>query len=739
MSADVDKCINLNYLGDKITLNHNGTENCMQLNLRVNFVRCFLFCGMFVTLMGQEQKPEKIIPVPVIGMSENYAIAFADKYQAGDLLGAKEMLAEHRARVSALTTGGTKTLRIMDTTYYWHVGDVERNQPFRKFTGAALTYKDAEKYGQEEEYWGLKSSYIYGAPEFGRVYQYFNHPLILKEKATRLAAEKRREETSKEINQSKNVFSLFGNIVKGVVKEVAYAVKDVAVGVVDAFKDQPRWPGKYYEMSLAGMNYSLNLALMNDYTEAATVAAKYKEVYDEIGGRNKSLNAAFANQRRELTESSEIKEARGDGDSAGIDFALTGNESVEEWAAKLRSGKDGKSGDTYLAEVRKFDDKAGESLNNTYEVATSYLVSSFISTNASKNSMNDSSLPPDEGVNQENIKASKALEAGEYTRRAQNLGSRYNSSVNSYQGLLASTGVFMPPAPSEQDANAASPQYQEWEQAYTAAKTAGGKDLTDTLIIVETGSISGVDTAKYTVPYYNKETKTPGLLNVVLPRIAREGKVWDPQSLLLTSIPSSGAPVSTSKVAVGAKKGMKPQVEKGNQQNVNLYETDNLDALLKKQFKDEMPGRVIDSALSVYLQYKFQVEAFKKINDSKNNDTNKFLLKLVTVAISYAISSGDLDTDMWRTLPSRIYTNRIWTTPGKNKLTIRTPDGALKTVDLNIDKKADIIHIRLFPNEAVVKTGNKEEFELAEGGKLFVNKDLIDVLGQAQEAPTKKQ
>ena len=72
-------------------------------------------------------------------------------------------------------------------------------------------------------------------------------------------------------------------------------------------------------------------------------------------------------------------------------------------------------------------------------------------------------------------------------------------------------------------------------------------------------------------------------------------------------------------------------------------------------------------------------------------------------------------------------------------MTIRTPDGALKTVDLNIDKKADIIHIRLFPNEAVVKTGNKEEFELAEGGKLFVNKDLIDVLGQAQEAPTKKQ
>ena len=645
-----------------------------------------------------------------LGMSEDASIEFSKLYQQGKIKEAKKYLEsayEPLKKREGLVT--------FDTYYYLHLADIARNDieingqildpSTRTGTDDSLR-EDIVNFGGQSEFYGLKPLYVIANPQDGRIISYFDHPIIRKLKQQKIDSNKRNEETKKAITESKNIVSGLGSLLGGLGKAIAYGVKDAVVNVADSLsKDTPIFPGKYYELTTANMNYTLNLALLNDYEQAASTANSLSKIYEEIGGKlsreQVDYNQSLASNTSEMGADLDVILGTG-GAKKDIQFGIgesgerespsfMGTESPEEFAAKFKI--DG-SGTTYLNELKKFRNEESNSIANSYELASAYLVSAFATSHIGKNEESLSGpITKDSVIAQDDIRAS-INKASEFIAKQ-----RYLRRSNSALNRLQTDSDFM---------NAiASQDSQDIEK-------------TSTLLVVETGSISGIDTAKVTIPYYNRATKMGGAVTIKLPRISEAATIYDVTSLLISpSIEPEGSQITASP-STPRKKNSQARLSTPGK-TISLYEVDNLDLMLKKQLSDEMPGRILDAAVSVWLQYEFQKLAYKKIEESKNNETNKTILKLLATGATYAISSGDLDTQMWRTLPSKIFMNQVQLKHGKNTLSMMTPAG-LRTVQINLDKGADVIHIRVFPNGMVVKTGNHQTFVMADDANSFVGK-----------------
>ena len=195
----------------------------------------------------------------------------------------------------------------------------------------------------------------------------------------------------------------------------------------------------------------------------------------------------------------------------------------------------------------------------------------------------------------------------------------------------------------------------------------GGRTNSDVLVIVETGSIPRINSHKSNLTFNTPQG--PKIVTFNLPVIENPSPVYNPGS-----------------VNVGA-------------QSVILYQAANLDAMSRRQLKDDMPGYLIKATTQAVTQLVAQAAA--QAAAAKNNNQNAGVL--ASLMVGMALSVGSADVRQWSTLPSAIYMGRVSVAKGERNFSIPTPSGNF-SVPLQFGQDYQIVHVRILGGRAIVST-----------------------------------
>jgi hypothetical protein len=119
-----------------------------------------------------------------------------------------------------------------------------------------------------------------------------------------------------------------------------------------------------------------------------------------------------------------------------------------------------------------------------------------------------------------------------------------------------------------------------------------------------------------------------------------------------------------------------------------------------------MPGYIAAAITSSIIQIVTQEVAAQAIDrGTKDKNGNQSLLgsllKLGTSVAVNALAAGDVDTRMWKALPSSVYMARGMLQQGDNTLTIQTPAGP-KQVKVYLSMPYEVVKLRVFNSGVVV-------------------------------------
>lgn len=195
----------------------------------------------------------------------------------------------------------------------------------------------------------------------------------------------------------------------------------------------------------------------------------------------------------------------------------------------------------------------------------------------------------------------------------------------------------------------------------------GGRTNSDVLFIVETGSIPRINSHKSNMTFNTPQG--PKIVTFNLPVIENPSPVYNPGS-----------------VSVGS-------------QTIILYQAANLDAMSRRQLKDDMPGYLLKASTQAITQIVAQAVAQQAA--AKNNNQNAGLL--ASLAVGMALSVGSADVRQWSTLPGTIYMGRASVSKGENNFSIPTPSGVF-SVPLQFGQDYQIVHVRILGGRAIVST-----------------------------------
>jgi hypothetical protein len=203
-----------------------------------------------------------------------------------------------------------------------------------------------------------------------------------------------------------------------------------------------------------------------------------------------------------------------------------------------------------------------------------------------------------------------------------------------------------------------------------AKKVKPGANQSDTLIIVDTGFLSDVYSFKTTVPFATKSG--PKAVTWVVPAIRNNAVTFNPQ-----------------KVDVNGKA-------------LPLTQVSNVDAMSRRELKDQMPAYIAKAVASSIIQITAQELASKAIDRKVKDQNSNLFAKLVTSAVINAIAAGDVDTRMWKSLPSGVYMARVTLPQGKGTIMIPTPAGP-RQVNILLNSPYEVVKLRIF-NDGVVSS-----------------------------------
>jgi len=204
-------------------------------------------------------------------------------------------------------------------------------------------------------------------------------------------------------------------------------------------------------------------------------------------------------------------------------------------------------------------------------------------------------------------------------------------------------------------------------------KSVAGKS--ETLVVVESGFLSDIYSHKSQIPFVTK--RGPKIVTIVLPAFANNAQFFNPE-----------------KIVVGG-------------QAYPLIEAANIEFMSRREMKDQMPSYVLRATTSAIIQLAVQEAAQRQI-EKNQNDKNAALKSLLVAGAVAAMSSGDVDVRMWKSLPSQVYMTRASLPTGAQSLQISTPVG-IKTVPINLNEPYEIVHIRVFNGGAVVNNYAKSD------------------------------
>lgn len=191
----------------------------------------------------------------------------------------------------------------------------------------------------------------------------------------------------------------------------------------------------------------------------------------------------------------------------------------------------------------------------------------------------------------------------------------------------------------------------------------------DTLIIVETGFLSDIYSFKATIPFATRSG--PKAVTWVVPAVRNNAIIFNPQK-----VDVSGRPMPLTNVA-------------------------NVEAMSRRELRDQMPSYIARAVTSSIIQIVAQEAAQQAIdrNKGKNEGLNSLMKLGATVAIN-ALAAGDVDTRMWKSLPSGIYMARAILPQGESMINISTPTGQ-RQVKVTLNSSYEVVKLRVF-NDGVV-------------------------------------
>ena len=203
------------------------------------------------------------------------------------------------------------------------------------------------------------------------------------------------------------------------------------------------------------------------------------------------------------------------------------------------------------------------------------------------------------------------------------------------------------------------------------AENNGDKKTSDVLIVYETGSVPRISSFKNNMTFMTR--KGPRVVTITLPKIEQQ----------------SPPPFVPGGISVGA-------------QQVRLSQAVSVDALARRQLKDDMPGYVAKATTQAIVQIIAQEAAQAALEKNNKNSQNNGLAMLGALAAGMAMSAGDADVRMWTALPGYIYMGRVEVPKGKNVVTIPTPQGP-NMFEIDATKNYHVVHVRLLGNRAILR------------------------------------
>ncbi|WP_281777239.1 hypothetical protein [Polynucleobacter sp. KF022] len=209
------------------------------------------------------------------------------------------------------------------------------------------------------------------------------------------------------------------------------------------------------------------------------------------------------------------------------------------------------------------------------------------------------------------------------------------------------------------------------------------KAFADTLIVIDTGYMPKI------VPYQISQTFTVGgnsrLVTLTFPVIERSTERFRPSLIQL------GDRVANPELVA------------------------NIDAMARKNLRDEMPAYVLraSSRALVSLAAQFaadraaQQAANQRNQNNQNSGTAALIGAIAGLITGYALQSVNVtDVRHWSTLPAQTYMVRMGLPIGPTVLKYTLPSGMTVSQTVNLVGGYNVVYIRMFRNKATVLTSN---------------------------------
>jgi hypothetical protein len=134
----------------------------------------------------------------------------------------------------------------------------------------------------------------------------------------------------------------------------------------------------------------------------------------------------------------------------------------------------------------------------------------------------------------------------------------------------------------------------------------------------------------------------------------------------------------------------------------------------RRELKDQMPAYIAKAVASSIIQITAQELASKAIDQKVKDQNSNLFAKLATSAVINALAAGDVDTRMWKSLPSGVYMARATLPQGDGTVIIQTPVGP-KQVKVSLTSPYEVVKLRVF-NDGVVASNYPKPLSQAEYG-----------------------
>jgi hypothetical protein len=223
----------------------------------------------------------------------------------------------------------------------------------------------------------------------------------------------------------------------------------------------------------------------------------------------------------------------------------------------------------------------------------------------------------------------------------------------------------------------------------------------DTLFVIETGFLPPIESFKINQPF--DIGNGPKLMTLALPVIRSTKDVYSPNMIRVDNY------------------SLQPRL------------ITNVDAMVRRNLKDEMPGYVLRATSRAIASLIAQAAAQ---NARGNNNPAGSLAGLFTGLALQAINVADVRH--WSTLPAHIYLARAKLPDGERILSYATPSGAVRNAPIVLSPGYNIVYLRMFHDRASLLTSNDSALlAMRKSDDKKAQAEAIKVVAEA--TPEKKQ